>query len=90
MTRLILLWPVLILVGVALALLTVLVGDPIRGYGFPLAWKTGGCPPPGIEISESCLLAISSDWVSFGLDVLFYTFVSYGLVLAESRYRTRR
>jgi hypothetical protein len=73
-----------------LTLVTVLVGDPVRGYGFPLAWKTGGCPPPGIELSASCLLAIGYDWISFGLDSLFFTFVSYGLVLASSKYRARK
>ena len=90
MARLILLWPSLILIGAVLALLTVLVGDPLRGYGFPLAWKTGGCPPPGIEISASCLFAIGRDWLSFGLDLAFFTVVGYCLVLLWAKYQARR
>lgn len=90
MTRLVVLWPTLIVSGTILALTTVLVGNSTGGYGFPLAWKTGGCPPPGIEISSSCLLAIGSDWLSFGLDVVFYTLVGYGLLLAFAKYRARR
>jgi hypothetical protein len=78
------------MIAAILSLVTVLVGDPVRGYGFPLAWKTGGCPPPGIELSASCLLAIGYDWISFGLDLLLYTFLSYGLVLASSKYRARK
>jgi hypothetical protein len=84
------LWPTLILIGTILALVTVLVGNPIRGYGFPLAWKTGGCPPPGIAVSTSCFLAIGSDWLSLGLDVLFYTLIGYALVLAYSKFHVRR
>jgi hypothetical protein len=76
------------MIAAILTLVTVLVGDPVRGYGFP--WKTGGCPPPGIELSASCLLAIGYDWISFGLDLLLYTFLSYGLVLASSKYRARK
>ncbi len=90
MTRLIVLWPTLILVGTILTLTTVLVGNSVNGYGFPLAWRTGGCPPPGIEVSVSCLLAIGFDWLSFGVDVLLYTFVGYGLVLSFSKYLARR
>ena len=90
MTRLILLWPTLILVGTILTLLTVLVGNAAGGYGFPLRWKTGGCPPPGVEVSPSCLLAIGSDWLSFGLDALFYTFIGYGLLLAYAKYRAEK
>jgi len=90
MNRPILVWPTLVLIGTFVTLATVFVGNWTRGYGFPLAWKTGGCPPPGIAVSASCLLAIGSDWLSFALDVLFYTFVSYGLVLANAKYRARR
>ena len=90
MTRPIPLWPTLLATGTILTLATVLVGNSVSGYGFPLSWKTGGCPPPGIEISASCLLAIGSDWLSFVLDVIFYTFVGYGLLLAYARYRARK
>jgi hypothetical protein len=90
MIRPILLWSNLILIATAVTLVTVLVGDSVHGYGLPLPWKTGGCPPPGIQISVSCLLAIGHDWVSFGLDIVFYTLVEYGLLLAYSRYRVRR
>jgi hypothetical protein len=90
MTQLIIRWPSLILIGAAFTLATVFVGNWTGGYGFLLAWKTGGCPPPGIEISASCLLAIGYDWLNFGLDVLFYTFVGYGLVLVYAKYRARR
>ncbi len=90
MTRRILLWSNLILIGIIVTLATVLVGDSASGYGFPLPWKTGGCPSPGIEISLSCLLSIGRNWLSFGLDVLFYTFVGYGLILAYAKYHARR
>ncbi len=90
MTRLVVLWPTLILLGTILTLTTVIVGNPAVGYGFPLAWKTGGCPPPGINASASCLRAIGSDWLSFGVDALLYTFVGYGLVLSYSKYLARR
>src|SRR6266704_1683318 len=90
MTRPTFLWPGLIVIGTVVTLATVLTGNSASGYGFPLAWKTGGCPPPGIEISAACLLAIGSDWLSFGLDVLFYTFIIYGLVFVNSKYRARR
>ena len=90
MTQLFIRWPSLILIGTVLALATVLVGNGTSGYGFPLAWKTGGCPPPGIEVSASCLLAIGYDWLDFGLDVLFYTFVVYGTVLVYAKFRARR
>jgi hypothetical protein len=90
MTRLLVLWPNLILIGAVLSLATVFVGNWTSGYGFPLAWKTGGCPAPGIEISASCLLAIGYDWLNFGLDVLFYTFAGYGPVLVYAKYRARR
>src|SRR5436309_6233866 len=94
MTRPVVLWPTLILIGTFLTLVTVLIGNWIGGYGFPLAWKTGGCPPPGIAISTSCLLAIAYDWLGFGLDILFYTAIGYGCssptpstVLEEKRLR---
>lgn len=90
MTRLVVLWPTLILVGTVLTLTTVLVGNSASGYGFPLAWKTGGCPPPGLAVSASCLRAVVSDWLSFGADVLLYTFVGYGLVLFYSKRLTGR
>jgi hypothetical protein len=90
MTRLILLWPRLIFIATIITLATVLVGNSARGYGFPFPWKTGGCPPPGIALSESCLLAISSDWLSFGLDAVIYTLVGYMLVLAYSKNLARR
>jgi hypothetical protein len=86
-TRLTILWSTLLVIATILTLVTVVVGDPVRGYGFPFAWKTGGCPPPGIELSASCLLAIGYDWISFGLDLLLYAFVGYALVLASSKYR---
>jgi hypothetical protein len=90
MTRPIFLWPTLILIGTILTLASMLVGDAVRGYGFPFAWETGGCPPPGIAVSESCLLAIGSDWLSFGLDILFYTLVGYALLLVYAKYHVRR
>ena len=90
MTRTIFLWSNLIPVATVVTLATVLVGNWAGGYGFPFAWKTGGCPPPGIGISASCLLAIGSDWLSFGMDVVFYTIVGYGLLLAYANYRARR
>lgn len=90
MTRPILLWPTLILIGAILTLGTVLVSNSAGESGFPFTWKTGGCPPPGIEISAKCLLAIGYDWLRFGLDVLFYTLAGYGLVLTTMKYRARR
>ena len=85
MTRPILLWPTLILIGTILALATVTIGNSASGYGFPFPWKTGGCPPPGIAISLSCLIAVGSDWLSFGADAVIYTLVVYGLVLAYGK-----
>ncbi len=90
MTRPILLWPSLILIGTILALATVFVPNPAGGYGFPFPWKTGGCPPPGIVISTPCFLAIGLDWLSLVLDALFYTFVGYGLLLTYSKSRSRK
>jgi len=90
MTRPIFLWSNIILMGTILTLASVLVGDPRGGYGFPFAWKTGGCPPPGITITEPCLLAIGRDWLSFGLDVLIYIFIGYAVLLAYSKYRARK
>ena len=90
MTRAIFLWSNLILIATLLTLATVLIGNSQHGYGFPLAWKTGGCTPPGISVSVSCLRAIVSDWLSFGVDVLLYTFVAYVLVLSYSKYLARR
>lgn len=89
MTRSILLWSNLIPAATVLTLATVLVGNWAGGYGFPLAWKTGGCPPPGIGISASCFLSIGYDWLSFVLDALFYTLVGYGLLLARAKYLAR-
>ena len=85
MTRPFLLWPTLIMIGTIIALATVLVGNSVTGYGFPFSWKTGGCPPPGIAISLSCLIAVGSDWLSFGADAVIYTLVVYGLVLAYAK-----
>lgn len=90
MTRLVVLWPTLLVAAAVLTLGTSLAGSSASGYGFPFAWKIGGCPPPGIEISAYCLLAIGSDWLSFGLDVLFYTVVGYGLLLAYAKYDARK
>jgi hypothetical protein len=90
MTRPVLLWSNLILIGAIFTLATVIIGNSVGGYGFPLAWKTGGCSSLGIEISASCLLAIGHDWLSFGLDVLFYTLIGYAMVLAYSKYHARR
>ena len=90
MTRPFLLWPTLIMIGTIIALATVLVGNSVTGYGFPLSWKTGGCPPPGIAISLSCLIAVGSDWLSFGADAIIYTLVVYGLVLAYAKSQRRR
>src|SRR5437867_12352703 len=89
MTRPVVLWPTLILIGTFLTLVTVLIGNWIGGYGFPLAWKTGGCPPPGLAISPSCLLAIAYDWLGFGLDILFYTAIGDGLLLSYPHLRFR-
>jgi len=90
MSRQILLWSNLLLIAAIVTLVTVVIGDSVHGYGFPFPWKTGGCPPPGIAISASCLLAIGHDWLSFGLDVVFYVFVGYGLILAYTKYQARR
>ena len=90
MTRPFLLWPTLIMIGTIIALATVLVGNSVTGYGFPFSWKTGGCPPPGIAISLSCLIAVGSDWLSFGLDALIYTFIGFGILLAYSKYRVAK
>lgn len=88
-TRSVLLWPTPILAGTAVTLFSVLIGNQVIGYGFPLAWKTGGCPPPGIEFSRSCLLAIGFDWLGFGLDLLFYTIIGSGLLLSYAKYASR-
>jgi hypothetical protein len=88
-TRSVLLWPTPILAGLALALISVLVGNQVGGYGFPLAWRTGGCPPPGIELSRSCLVAIGFDWLSFGLDLLFYTIIGSGVLFVYAKYASR-
>src|SRR5437660_12924744 len=85
MTRSILLWPTLILTGTILALATLTIGHSASGYGFPFPWKTGRCPPPGIAISLSCLIAVGSDWLSVGVDAVMYTLVVYGLVLAYAK-----
>jgi hypothetical protein len=90
MNRLVVLWPTLIVFGTILTLITALVGNSAAGYGFPLAWMSGGCPPPGIAVSVSCLKAIGSDWLSFGADVLLYTFVGYGVGLSYSKYVASR
>src|SRR5213083_1378731 len=66
MTRPVVLWPTLILIGTFLTLVTVLIGNWIGGYGFPLAWKTGGCPPPGIAISTSGLTFYSTQLLGMG------------------------
>jgi hypothetical protein len=89
MTRPVLLWPTPILAGIATALATVLIANGVGGYGFPFAWKTGGCPPPGIVFSASCFLAIGYDWISFGLDVLLYTTIGYGLLFVYTKYNAR-
>jgi|GEM_PF-4206836 len=88
-TRSVLLWPTPILAGVALTLLGVLIGNQVRGYGFPVTWKTGGCPPPGIDLSRSCLLSIGFDWLSFGLDLLFFTLIASGLLFTYTKYSSR-
>jgi hypothetical protein len=87
--RSVLLWPTPILAGLALAFVSVLIGNEVAGYGFPLAWKTGGCPPPGIELSRSCLIAIGFDWLGFGLDFLFYALIGYGLIFVYTKYAMR-
>jgi hypothetical protein len=90
LNRLVVLWPTLIVVGTVLTLTTVLVGNAASGYGFPLAWMTEGCAPPGIEASVACLRAIGSDWLSFGVDALLHTFVGYGVGLSYSKYVASR
>jgi hypothetical protein len=89
LNRSLILWPTPILVGIAVALLSVLIGNATEGYGFPLVWKRGGCPPPGIEASLPCFLAIGHDWLSFGLDALLYTLIGYGLLLAYTNHAGR-
>jgi hypothetical protein len=79
------LWPSTILVGLAATFLTIAIGNGHVGYGFPFAWKTGGCPPPGIQISAGCFLAIGYDWLRFGLDVAFYILITYVFVHAYLR-----
>src|SRR5437867_8930565 len=86
MTRPVVLWPTLILLGTFLTLVTVLIGNWIGGYGFPLAWKNGGCPPPGLAFSPSCLLAIAYDWLGFGLELLFLTAIGDGAFLGFAKY----
>ena len=83
------LWPTIITAGMAAAFLSVIVGDGAAGYGFPLVWRTGGCPPPGIEISASCLLAIGYDWIRFFLDALFYTLIASVLFFYYTRRKAR-
>ncbi|HYY91978.1 MAG TPA: hypothetical protein VE955_08310 [Candidatus Dormibacteraeota bacterium] len=75
------------MIGVGVSVVSVMVPNWMGGYGFPFAWKNGGCPPPGIAITESCLLAVGVDWLSFGLDVLFYTLILYGLLFAYANRR---
>jgi hypothetical protein len=88
-TRWVLLWPTPILAGIALTLVGVLIGNQVRGYGFPVVWKTGGCPPPGIDLSRSCLLSIGFDWFGFGLDLLFFTLIGSGLLFVYAKYASR-
>ena len=82
-------WPTLILIAAAVTFATVFILNPYGGYGFPLAWKREGCPAPGIAVTTSCLLAIGYDWLSFSIDVVSYTAVGFGLLLAYRRYRWR-
>jgi hypothetical protein len=89
LNRSLILWPTPILIGIAVALLSVLIGNATEGYGFPLVWKTGGCPPPGITASAPCLLAIGHDWLDFGLDALFYILVGFGLLLTFTNHFRR-
>lgn len=71
-----------VLVPVLAVLVTWLTGS-VNGQGLPMAWKvTGvaclalGCPKP----------TDSTDWLGFGLDVIFYAAIGYGLLLVYSRY----
>jgi hypothetical protein len=89
MIRSLLLWPTPVLAGIAATLLSVVVNDGVAASGFPLAWKTGGCPPPGIVFTPSCFIAIGYDWLGFGLDALFYTTVGYGLLLVYLKHNIR-
>ena len=84
------LWPTIIAAGIGAAFLSVIMGNGIAGYGFPLVWRTGGCPPPGIQISASCLLAISYDWIRFGLDALFYTVIASVLFFYYTKRKAQR
>ncbi len=59
MTRPILLWPTLILIGTILALATVTIGNSASGYGFPFPWKTGGCPPQPGQSSQMLVCIIN-------------------------------
>ncbi len=62
MTRPILLWPTLILIGTILALATVTIGNSASGYGFPFPWKTASIAPedePGQ--SSQMLVCIIND-----------------------------
>ena len=89
MLRSLLRWPVLLLAATGVSLASVSVSNWMGGYGFPLAIRNGGCPPPGIVVSTSCFLAIGSDWLGFGLDILFYTLIGYALIVVAARYRRR-
>jgi hypothetical protein len=57
-------------------------------HGLPFAWKFGGCPGP--HILMACVLDITYDWAAFGLDVLFYTTMGYGLILVYKNYQARK
>src|SRR5881398_107235 len=94
MTRPVVLWPTLILIGTFLTLVTVLIGNWIGGYGFPLAWKTGGCPHLASQSPHrACSLSLMTGWAS---DLTFYSTQLLGIgcssptpstVLEEKRLR---
>jgi hypothetical protein len=57
-------------------------------HGLPFAWRFGGCPGP--HILMACVLDITYDWAAFGLDVLFYATIGYGLILVYKNYQARK
>ena len=90
-------WLVVVAITPALAVLATLVTGYLYfaygGWGFPAPWRGlvfQICPLMACTVNGCPICNSSIDWVSFGVDILFYTAIGYSLVLVLSWGRPAR
>jgi hypothetical protein len=90
---------VVVIIPVLAVLVTWTAGYLYIAYGFggfPVPWRglvfqscpLIACPLTGCTCDTSKIVQVNIDWLSLGVDILFYTAIGYSIVLVLSRLRS--